>query len=75
MKTRSYVPLLGIVLVLFMFPNSSGACPKCFAATAKQVLNAYYVSVAFMSLIPFGIIGVILAWLRRQSRQTIDKMP
>ncbi|MCG3121308.1 MAG: hypothetical protein ALAOOOJD_04347 [bacterium] len=73
MKTRLYVPLLGIVLMLFIFPNSSGACPKCFAATAKPVLNAYYVSIAFMSLIPVGIVGAILTWLHRQNRQTTDQ--
>lgn len=73
MKTRLYLPVFGIVVVLFLFPNSSAACPKCFAATSKQVLNAYYVSVAFLALIPFGIIGAILTWLHRQSRRTSDR--
>jgi uncharacterized membrane protein len=31
------------------------------------VLNAYYASIAFMSLIPLGIIGAVLTWIYRQT--------
>jgi hypothetical protein len=58
---------VGIVFVLLLFPTIGDACPKCFAATGKQVLNAYYASIAFMSLIPLGIIGAVLTWIYRQT--------
>jgi hypothetical protein len=58
---------VGIVFVLLLLPTVGEACPKCFAATGKQVLNAYYVSIAFMALVPFSIIGAILAWIYRQT--------
>jgi len=54
---------------LVALPDLSLTCPKCFGASAKQVLNAYYVSIAFMALIPVGIIGAILTWLHRQGRR------
>jgi hypothetical protein len=59
----------GLAVLFLLWPDISAACPKCFASTAKQVLNAYYVSIAFMVLIPFGIIGSILAWIHRQHRR------
>jgi len=69
MRIKRYLLTLRIVLVIFVFPNISIACPKCFGASAQQVLNAYYLSIAFMALIPFGIIGAILTWIQRQSRR------
>lgn len=58
-----------MLIGIFLLPSSTTACPKCFGASAKQVLNAYYVSIAFMALIPVGIIGAILTWIHRQSRR------
>jgi hypothetical protein len=72
---KRFLQLLGIaVFLLFLLPAVSEACPKCFAATGKQALNAYYVSIAFMSLIPFGIIGAVLTWIYRQTHpRRMDK--
>ena len=62
------------IAVFLLLPEIADACPRCFASTGKQVLNAYYVSIAFMSLIPLGIIGAVLAWIYRQTRpQRMDK--
>lgn len=55
------------IAVFLLLPAVIEACPKCFASTGKQVLNAYYVSIAFMSLIPLGIIGAVLTWIYRQT--------
>lgn len=59
---------MGIVAVLLLVPTAGQACPKCFVSAGKQVLHAYYVSVLLMALIPFGIVGSILAWLFFQKR-------
>jgi hypothetical protein len=64
--------MLVIAGMLFLFPDAISACPKCFAAIGKQVLNAYYVSIAFMMFIPFGIVGGIVIWLYR-TRRKIDQ--
>jgi hypothetical protein len=39
------------------------------ASTSKPVLDAYYLSVAFMSLLPLGMIGSIVAWARYRIRR------
>lgn len=73
MSTKKNILLVcSLAVLLLLWPNISAACPKCFGASAKQVLNAYYVSIAFMALIPVGIIGGILTWLQRQNRRQLD---
>jgi hypothetical protein len=66
---RYNILALGIVVILLLAPAVGQTCPKCLASTSKQVLHAYYVSFAFMALIPFGIVGSILAWLYFRMRQ------
>lgn len=68
MTKKLYVFVIGVVVGLFFLPDLGAACPKCFGASAKQVLNAYYVSIAFMALIPMGIIGAITRWISRQAK-------
>jgi hypothetical protein len=60
--------IVGMAVVLMLLPSFGAACPKCFSAAGQKVLNAYYVSIAFLGLIPFGIIGAILVWIHRQTR-------
>jgi predicted lysophospholipase L1 biosynthesis ABC-type transport system permease subunit len=69
MRIKSSLFAIGMMVGLFFLPDISVACPKCFGASAQQVLNAYYVSIAFMALIPVGIIGGVLTWIHRQSRR------
>jgi hypothetical protein len=64
---KRYWQILGIAVFISLLPGLAEACPKCFAAAGKQVLNAYYASIAFMSLIPLGIIGAVLIWIHRQT--------
>ncbi len=40
-------------------PAAAAACPLCYGSSAPQVLNAYYLSTAVLSLLPFAIIGAI----------------
>ncbi len=49
--------IVGVTLAAF--PAAAGACPLCYGSSAPQVLNAYYLSTAVLSLLPFAIIGVI----------------
>jgi hypothetical protein len=60
--------IAGMPVGLMLLPSLGASCPKCYSAAGQQVLNAYYLSIAFMSLIPLGIIGAILIWIYRQTR-------
>ena len=55
--------VLGVSAVIMFLPAVSHACPNCYASSSKPVLDAYYLSIAFLILIPFGIVGSMLAWL------------
>ena len=55
--------------VLLFMPEAAESCPKCYAASNEKVLDAYYVSIAFMALIPFATIGMIAVWIRRQQQK------
>jgi hypothetical protein len=65
---KRFLQWLGIPVFPLLLPGMADACPKCFASTGKQVLDAYYLSIAFMSLIPLGIVGAILTWIYCQTR-------
>lgn len=67
MKIRSGLILAGMAIGVFLCAGSSAACPRCFAAASKNVLNAYYVSIAFFVLIPAGIIGALVLWISRHA--------
>lgn len=67
---RSGLLILGTVAGLFLAPTVGQTCPKCFASSDTSVLHAYYISILFMTLIPFGIVGSILAWVFFRMRGT-----
>lgn len=64
---------LVLVVFLLLMANSAQACPNCFASSDKRVLHTYYASALFLSLLPFGIVGFILAWFYFSKRQTSSK--
>ncbi|MFQ5674388.1 MAG: hypothetical protein ACE5G1_00705 [bacterium] len=49
---------LGIIFTL-LSPNLVLSCPFCFSSSTEEVLHSYYFSVIMLSLMPFGIIGMI----------------
>lgn len=60
--------ITAIVAYSFLLAATAEACPNCFASSNTQALQAYYVSIAFMALIPFGLVAGIVLWLRRQQQ-------
>lgn len=67
--------VLAAISLLLVLPKLGQACPTCFASTSKEVLQSYYVSVAGLSLLPFGIVGFISLWLKRQKSQGHGEKP
>jgi len=60
--------LISIAVMLFL-TTAAHACPNCFASSKAQALQAYYVSIAFMALIPFGMVAGLVLWLRGKIRR------
>lgn len=44
------------------------ACPVCFSAGNDNVLRAFYVSTATLTLLPLLIFGAVAGWLWRRMR-------
>lgn len=60
--------MLAIGVGAILLPTVAHTCPFCFSSTTKEVLHTYYLSVIFMSLLPFGIVGGIAFWIYRNKR-------
>ena len=60
--------VLAIGIGAILFPSVAQTCPFCFSSTTKEVLHTYYLSVIFMSLLPFGVVGGIAIWIYRNKR-------
>lgn len=69
MKSISRYMLRAFVIVSLL-ANAAHACPNCFASSKSQALEAYYVSILFMALIPFGMVAALFFWLRHRLRST-----
>ena len=54
--------------VLILCPAVARACSVCFSATEQNRI-AFLVTTIVLSLLPLGLIGGGLLWLRRQARQ------
>jgi hypothetical protein len=66
---KRLVPLAAacVLTLSALVPSTSGACPVCFSGS-QRVRSAFYNTTVFMSLLPLGMIGGGLLWLRRRGR-------
>lgn len=62
-----------MALFTFVFAVVSPAfgCPLCFGSTPYEL--GLYWSVLFLLPVPFVIVGVLIAWIRRQSDGNIKE--
>jgi len=67
MKIYSYW-VSAIAIGAMLFPTLAQACPFCFSSATENVLHTYYISVIFLSLLPFGVVGGIAIWIYRNKR-------
>jgi len=58
--------------VLLCCPAAAHACAVCFSAT-EQNRVAFLVTTIVLSLLPLGLIGGGLLWLRRQARLMFEE--
>ncbi len=61
-----------------MGPNLAAACPGCLAQDNAKLSDTYFWSTISLSLLPFGIVGMILAvvfYFRRLARLQAEPAP
>ncbi len=68
MTGKAQASLAAFALVLSS-PLAAAACPLCIAAQDESVQIAYLIATAFMSLLPLGLVGGLVYWLRGRARQ------
>lgn len=68
---RSLVAGVAVVVVAAL-PSAVLACPVCFSNGNPRVLEAYYISVAFMSALPLALIAGVGWWLYTSARRARD---
>ena len=69
---RRLSTIAGWLFAVAALPLPAAACPACYGASGPRVLLSYYLSTILLSLLPFAIVGTIVAValnLRRQIRQ------
>jgi hypothetical protein len=59
-------------LTLALHPAAALACPACYASMGSRLLNPYYLSTAFLSLLPFAILVTLVAVGRHLRRRFRD---
>lgn len=69
---RRFVPLA--VLLLLALPRAAHACPVCFDPRAENRL-AFFTTTMFLTLLPLGMIGGFLLFLRRRARLAAGTAP
>ena len=67
MKRLSRAFGTSMALLAALVPASAWACPFCFSGSPK-VRMAFFGTTIFLSLLPLGMIGAGLAWIRRAGK-------
>ena len=56
-----------VVLLLVLAPDLAHACPGCIDLKTKNRV-AFFVTTIVLSLLPLGMVGGMVVWLRRRAR-------
>lgn len=68
--------LVGLLLGLWLSqPGIVQACSVCFSAKNKENQIAYLATTGFLTFLPLGLIGGLLLWIRRRSRELEAEPP
>ena len=59
-----------LVLAILWSPTIVHACAVCSAGNEEESRTAYVIGTAFMTLMPFAVVGVFLWWLRTFLRRS-----
>lgn len=69
MKRLSSLPIAALALFVTLAPAAAWACPFCFSGSPR-VRMAFFGTTILLSLLPLGMIGAGVEWIRRAGRGT-----
>lgn len=67
---------LGLILAFCLTvsaPLAAMACPNCYASTDRDILDTYYLSTSLLTLLPFGIVGVLMMVARHFRESVVEE--
>lgn len=63
------VALLFVLGVLLAFPETADACAVCSSGREEASRTAFIIGTAFMTTLPFVLVGGLIWWIRKKSRE------
>lgn len=73
MRGRGFVAaLVASAALLAVAPGEAWACPVCFDRD-DEARVAFLATTALLTLLPLGMVGGAVMWVRRRTRDRLDK--
>lgn len=66
---RRAAPAGAVAAVLLAAPRAADACAVCFSGKTDETRIAFILTTAFMTVMPFVLLGAAVLWLRRHLRE------
>ena len=66
--------LATIGAALLVAPATARACPACYESLGTKLLNSYYLSTVFLSVLPFAIVATLVL-VGRSLRRRFGDLP
>lgn len=61
-------PIVLLAILLLGAPGAAQACPVCMAGLPEEVRYAFLWTAGFLSVLPLGLVGVLVWYVRRRAR-------
>ncbi|MGH0032728.1 MAG: hypothetical protein ACQGVC_23290 [Myxococcota bacterium] len=61
--------LLSALLIGLLLPTTAAACAVCIGGQTEETRYAFLWTTGFLSVLPLGMIGGAVWWLRRRARE------
>lgn len=69
---KSLVPALAL-LALLLVPDAGTACAVCTGGENDATRYAFLWTTGFLSVLPVGMVGLAVWWLRRRARELAER--
>ncbi|MDX1648258.1 MAG: hypothetical protein R3263_00255 [Myxococcota bacterium] len=66
---RRLLPAGAVAAALVAAPRAAEACAVCFSGRTDETRIAFILTTAFLTVMPFVLIGAAAVWLRRRLRE------
>ncbi len=64
---------VAVLALLAAFPGAAAACPVCFDRD-DEARVAFLATTGLLTLLPLGMVGGVLAWLRKRARSAEEEV-